>query len=200
MASIFPAFALAWMSAQLAPCSFIRRCRSATTSPLPDFDMELLAHPAAMPRAKPPMTITLALSLSRPFILPPVAARLRASAPGRLVKVSSLVDPVLDGRNGLQVLGDGQTVGLGQILVTGRRTLDDLRHQPAGDVTVGPVARLEVVRDLLFTPAPDAGVPVRSDVGHRGAFRPFALRRAGQEAAVVHRHRHGPRGVAFTAV
>ena len=46
MASMLPAFALAWTSIQFAPIDFINRCRSATTSPLP-FDIDLLAQPAA---------------------------------------------------------------------------------------------------------------------------------------------------------
>jgi hypothetical protein len=66
------------MSAQLAPFSFIRRCRSATTSPLPIF-IELLAHPAANATAKLAVTIMLAVSLSRRFIAPPLADGPRAS-------------------------------------------------------------------------------------------------------------------------
>jgi hypothetical protein len=65
----------------LAPTDFIRRWRSATTSPLP-FDADRVAHPAATPMTKLAVTITLAVSLSRPFIVPPLADR-RASAASR---------------------------------------------------------------------------------------------------------------------
>jgi hypothetical protein len=39
--------------------------------------MDLLAHPAATPTSKLAVTITLAVSLSRPFIVPPLADRAR---------------------------------------------------------------------------------------------------------------------------
>src|SRR4029077_16653140 len=200
MPSTFPAFALAWMSAQLAPCSFMRRWRSATTSPLPVLDMPLLAQPAARPRAKPPTTIMLALRMSRPFISPPCGGPGRVQRlPVRLVKVA-LVDLVLDGWDRLEVLGDREAVGLGQILEARGGAPDDLRHEAARDVAVRSVPGLEIVRDLLFGPAGDAGVGFRRDVRHRGALGALALGGSGEESTVVGRHGHSPRGVALPAV
>src|SRR5439155_22675596 len=102
----------------------------------------------------------------------------------------SLADLVLDGRNRLAVLGDRQPVGLGQVLVTGQRALDDLAHEPAGDIAVGFVARAELVGDLLFGPLQACRL-VGRDVAHLGALGALGIAGAAARVIVGHRHRAG---------
>src|SRR5207244_794339 len=105
----------------------------------------------------------------------------RATGP-RGALLDGLADLVADRRDRLEVLRDRRPVGRGEVLVSGQRALDDLAHEPAGDVAVRLVAAAEIVGDLLDRPLADARLGVRCDVRHRLVLRP--LRVAGEKAAV----------------
>ena len=93
---------------------------------------------------------------------------------------------VADRRNGLQVAGDGQPIGLGQVLVAGRRALDDLAHEARPPRRRRACCPSRGSRRSAPRTSVEAGVPVRRDVGHRRALRALAGFPR-QEAGVVDR-------------
>src|SRR5262245_22674355 len=176
-ASIWPALILSCASFQLAPLSFIRRWRSAITSPEPIFAIWARATPTT---AKPSRPTTTALHrVRRRFMPPPSVGGRDPRVRSRLGLRASLRHLVLDRRDGLQVPRDRQPVLLRQVLEPGRRPLDDLCHQPTRHVTVRLVAGLQVVGDLIFRPR-QPGLLVGGDVRHR--ITVGTLRRPAQEA------------------
>src|SRR3979411_2531511 len=141
---VSPALSLSWMDFIAAPWSFISCCRAAIAPS--GFFSRIEAQPTATTGIS-----TAAVSIHvRRFISPPV----REQRPRGLTVLPLLRDDHLvpDRRHRLQILRDGDAVGLREVLVTGQRAVDGLAHQAAGDVAVGLVAGAEVVRDLLDRP------------------------------------------------
>src|SRR5262245_31318334 len=183
-----PAFTLFWMSAQFAPTFFMSRCRSATGSPVPIVVFVAVAQP------------TTASATRVPRITAVLMGRSIVSAPpdgSGLSSLCSLADLVLDRRDRLEVLRDREAIVLAQVLVAGQGAVDDLAHQPAGDVAVGLVTRAEIFCDLLLGPL-QARRLVGGDVRDLRVLGALGVAR--EEAGVVGRHRHRARRVALAAV
>src|SRR5947199_255711 len=180
MASMLPALNLFWISVHMAPCTFMMRWRSKTTSSVPTIRCGAAVVQAASVAATRGISTRLRRSLARRVMSPP---RSWGALPS--------LDLVLHRGNGLQILCDGLQISLGHVLVAGQGALDRLAHQPARDVAVGPVARPEVRHDLVLGPAADARVLVRCDVRRKLPFRSGLLRIPREESVVVDGHGHG---------
>src|SRR5512132_1561031 len=131
--SRLPALALACASAQAAPFSFITRWRSATMSPEPVFIFVSLAHPAATATARPRTTRPAPL-LDRLIWLSFSGRATGGSGGASGWGMASVPDLVLDRGDRLEVAGDGEKIRLGHVLEPCGAALNDLAHEPAGDV------------------------------------------------------------------
>src|SRR3989442_13127346 len=157
------------------------RWRSKTTSSVPTILWGAAVVQAASVAATRGISTRLRRSLAR-----------RVMAPPRSWGALPSLDLVLHRGNGLQILCNGLQISLGHVLVAGQGALDRLAHQPARDVAVGPVARPQIGRDLLFRPVADTRGLVGRDVGRGLTPEAPLLGIAPDDAVAVDGHMPAP--------